>query len=456
MKKKLVTCGLLLSLFWPTVSVAADELMDITRAAGYEVSDVDRPKSSIVIDAQTGEVLWQDNVDEVRDPASTSKMMTLYLVYEAIAKGEITEDTLITATEKDQATSEIYALSNNKLVAGVDYTVGELITMTIVPSSNSATLMLANYLSNNDPDAFIDRMNAKAQELGMTNTRWNNASGADAASFEGYYQPTRYDNEAVNETTARDLAIMAYNFIKNYPAVLEHTDDYMITVKEGTPYEETLKNYNYSLPGAEYALEGVDGFKTGSSPSAGFNFIGTAKRGDQRLITVVLGTGDWSDQNGERYRHAFANALLEKGYADYEYRKILSAGEQEINGERYKLDQDFYATVAKGQEPTLLVADGQLSVDNGLSTLSPLVADSVAVSPVKKTAVAAAGDVLAPITDKEQWPEWALKFGIWGVPVFLIILVLFLLGKLLRPRRRTVSTSDRESDQGYSRRKARK
>ena len=71
----------------------------------------------------------------------------------------------------------------------MDYTVSELITMTIVPSSNATTVMLANYLSDNDPDAFLDRMNAKAQELGMTNTKWFNASGAAAISFKGYYNP---------------------------------------------------------------------------------------------------------------------------------------------------------------------------------------------------------------------------------------------------------------------------
>ena len=107
-----------------------------------------------------------------------SKLMTLYLLFEDMANGKISKDTVIKATASDQAIGKIYEISNNNIVAGVDYTIPELITMTVVPSSNVSTLMLANLMSNNDPDAFIERMNAKAKELGMTNTVWNNPSGA--------------------------------------------------------------------------------------------------------------------------------------------------------------------------------------------------------------------------------------------------------------------------------------
>ena len=108
----------------------------------------------------------------MRDPASMSKLMTLYLLFESMKEGKITKDTVVTATAADQSMSKIYEISNNNIVAGVDYTVSELITMTAVPSSNVATIMLANLLSNHDADAFIQRMNEKSKELGMTNTIW--------------------------------------------------------------------------------------------------------------------------------------------------------------------------------------------------------------------------------------------------------------------------------------------
>lgn len=377
--KKSIVCWVIVLLTMILLPVRADELMDITRAAGYEVSEVNRPKSTIVIDGNTGDILWQDNVDEVRDPASMSKLMTLYLVYEAIAKGELSEDSIIRATATDQAIATIYALSNNKIVADVDYTVRELITMTAVPSSNVTTIMLANHLSNNDPDAFIDRMNAKAQELGMTNTVWHNASGAVAVAFEGYYVPTRYDIHQTNQTTARDLAILTYHFLKNYPGILEHTKDPVVTVKAGTPYEETFKTYNYSLPGAQYGIDGVDGLKTGSSPSAGFNYIATIKRGEQRHIAVVMGVGDWSDQNGEYNRHPFGNALIEKSYQDFEYKKLLSAGKHEINGQVIQLGNDFYGTIPKGTEPKFLIENNTLILENGLEGVSPVINNAVII-----------------------------------------------------------------------------
>ncbi|MGT2799009.1 DUF1958 domain-containing protein [Streptococcus marmotae] len=418
MKKVLAWC---LALLLSTISVPvwADELMDITRAAGYEVSDINRPRSSIIIDGNTGAILWQDNPDEVRDPASMSKVMTLYLVYEAIGQGKLTEETVITATEADQAVAGIYEISNNKIVAGVDYTVGELITMTAVPSSNAATIMLANYLSNNNPDTFLDMMNAKSQELGMTNTYWYNASGAAASAFQGYYNPTRYDHDATNQTTARDLAILVYHFLKNYPAILEHTKHPVVTVKAGTPYEETFETYNYSLPGAQYGIEGVDGLKTGSSPSAGFNYIATAKRGEQRLISLIMGVGDWSDQNGEYYRHPFGNALLEKAYADYEYRKIVDAGKQLINGKNYELASDLYATIRKGETPNYIVENNQLRVDNGLESVSPMISAGVPVEDISGINL-----TKKQLSEKVSLGELLRKPWIWGVGVFFLVAAL--------------------------------
>lgn len=425
------------ALFAPTF-VAADELMDITRAAGYkDVKEINRPKSSILIDGNTGDILWQDNPDEVRDPASMSKVMTLYLVFEAIHQGKITEDTVITATPTDQATAKIYEISNNNIIAGVDYTVSELITMTAVPSSNATTVMLANYLSNNDPDAWLDMMNAKAKELGMTNTQWNNASGAAAVAFKGYYTPQRYDNYASNQTTARDLAILTYHFVKNYPNILKYTNKPVVTVKAGTPYEETFETYNYSVPGAKYGIEGVDGLKTGSSPEGAFNYIATIKRGEQRMISVIMGVGDWSDQDGEYYRHPFGNALIEKMYKDFEYKKILNAGEQTINGKKYKLAKDFYGVVKRGTEATVSVENDQLKVDNGLETVSPLISDTEKVEEVK--GLFNFGSATSSSTTSEQTEKSQVKFSpIWLVcliPAAILFGIIYLEGKRNKDRR---------------------
>lgn len=316
MTKRLLLFILVCLCFLGISQVHAEDVMEITRKAGYTVSEVNRPKASIVVDAKTSEILWQDNIDMPRDPASMSKMFTLYILFEELAKGKITLDTTITATETDQAISKIYEISNNNIVAGVAYPIRDLIIMTVVPSSNAATVMIANYLSNNDASAFIDRINKTAKELGMTNTHFSNASGAIAQAFQGYYVPEKYDLTASNITTARDFATLIYYFLNNYPSILDFTNQTVIRTMVGTPYEEEFHSYNHSLPDGKFGIEGVDGMKTGSSPSAAFNAVVTAKRENTRLITVVMGVGDWSDQNGEFYRHPFINALTEKGFND--------------------------------------------------------------------------------------------------------------------------------------------
>ncbi|MGX7776059.1 serine hydrolase [Streptococcus pluranimalium] len=309
-----------------SIEVSGD-IVKVAKEAGYEVNPQNAPKSSIVIDAESGDILWEDQIDLERDPASLSKLMTLYLFYEHMAEKGLSLTDTITATPSDEAISQLYEISNNNLVAGVAYPIKDLIIATLVPSSNASTIVLANYLSQNDADAFIRKMNQTAKELGMTHTRFYNASGAVARAFQGYYQPKDYDPEAHNITTAKDLAILVYHFLKKYPDVLSYTKTPEISIMTGTPYQETFTAYNHSLPGSDYAFTGVDGLKTGSSPSAAFNGIVTAKQGDTRLITVVMGVGDWMDQNGEYYRHPFINGLLAKGFKDHpQYLKAKKEG----------------------------------------------------------------------------------------------------------------------------------
>lgn len=448
--KKLLTIVCFFVLYVGVTFARADELVDMAQKMypNEKVNPINRPKSSLIVDANTGNILWQDNIDEVRDPASMSKLMTLYLVFEAIQQGKLSENTVIKATPRDEAIAKIYEISNNKIVAGVDYTVSELITMTAVPSSNATTVMLANYLSNNDPDTFLDMMNAKAKALGMTNTKWFNASGAAAVSFKGLYTPQRYDNNAANQTTARDLAILGYHFVKNYPNILNYTNKPVVTVKKGTPYEETFETYNYSLPGAKYGIEGVEGLKTGSSPRGAFNYIATIKRGEQRLISVIMGVGDWADQNGEYYRHPFGNALIEKAYADYEYKKVFNAGEQEINGKTYKLSKDFYATVKKGTAAKAVVENDVLKNDNGLEQLSSLISNGDNVTEVKDTAIknSTAKSTVKTTTAKssgKSLKQLFLDYHILiAVPLLILLLIVVFEATKRKQRRKQRTTND--------------
>ncbi|WYJ94520.1 D-alanyl-D-alanine carboxypeptidase [Enterococcus sp. 9D6_DIV0238] len=381
----LLVFGYAASIFAAVDAYAEEDILTITQNAGYETSDYYKPKASIVIEAHTGQVLWEDNPDLAWNPASIAKLMSAYLVFEAIAQGKFTLDTTVKATDSDQAISQIYELSNNNIVSGVDYPVRDLLYAVMVQSSNVATVMLANLVTANDEAKFIHMMNDKAKELGMTKSTFYNCSGADTASFNGYYNPAGIDQNADNVSTARDLAILSYHLLKEYPETVTYTSPTQITIMENTPYAEVLENHNYSLPGLAYGYEGADGLKTGSSPTGGFNYAATAVRGETRLIEVILGVGDWEDQNGELQRHAFGNAIFDRAFSTYEYKQLLAKGEQTIDQEDVILTQDLYGVIQKETQPNFTLSANQVTFDNGLSQVSSTIsAPSVEFQYAKK------------------------------------------------------------------------
>ena len=337
-----------------------EDVMKIAADAGLELDDFYKPKADIVIDANTGDILYGDNIDTVRDSGSMAKLMSAYVVFRALKEGKIKYDTVVTATEADQAISENNLLSNSPIVAGVDYKVSELIKMLFVPSSSAAVIMLANAVTDNP-------------------------NGAMISVLQGYYNPQRYDVNANNEITARDMSILAYHIVNDLPEMLEYTKQAHTTIMEGTPYEQSYDNYNTSLEGGKFALKGTDGLKTGSSPTADYNYTATTKRGKQRIIEVILGVGNYDVEIAESYRNQIGNTLAEKMFADYQYKKILSAGDHTIDGKTIHLKQDFYATVKKGTKPALKLENNRLVVQNGLQQVSPSIKPGVAVSESKAT-----------------------------------------------------------------------
>ena len=290
---------------------------------------------------------------------------------------------MITATDTDVIISQNQKLSNSPIVAGAQYKVSTLLNMIFVPSSSAATIMIANKVSGGDPDKFLDLMNQRAQEIGMTNTKWNNPNGAPTAVLDGYYNPTRYDQNAINQTTARDMSILAYHIVNEFPEILNYTKNAKITLFQGTDYEETHENYNYSLEGGRYSLKGADGLKTGSSPTADYNYTLTVNRGNQRFVQVIMGVGNYDVEIAESLRHVIGNALIERLYQDYEYKEVLPAGVHTIQGQTYHLDKPFYATVKRGTNPEISVQNGQLQIANGLQTVSPSIQQTQAVSAVE-------------------------------------------------------------------------
>lgn len=360
-----------------------EDIMSITEKSGSSVDEFFRPKADIVVDAHTGAIVYGDNIDAPRDSGSMAKLMSVYVLLRAIQEGQLDYDTLITATDTDVIISQNQKLSNSPIVAGAKYKVSTLLNMIFVPSSSAATIMIANKVSGGDPDKFLDLMNQRAQEIGMTNTKWNNPNGAPTAVLDGYYNPTRYDQNAINQTTARDMAILAYHMVNEFPEILNYTKNAKITLFQGTDYEETHENYNYSLEGGRYSLKGADGLKTGSSPTADYNYTLTVNRGNQRFVQVIMGVGHYDVEIAESLRHVIGNALIERLYQDYEYKEVLPAGDHTIQGQTYHLEKPFYATVKRGTNPEVSVQNGQLQIANGLQTVSPSIQQTQAVSAVQ-------------------------------------------------------------------------
>lgn len=360
-----------------------EDIMSITEKSGTSVDEFFRPKADIVVDAHTGAIVYGDNIDAPRDSGSMAKLMSVYVLLRAIQEGQLDYDTLITATDTDVIISQNQKLSNSPIVAGAKYKVSTLLNMIFVPSSSAATIMIANKVSGGDPDKFLDLMNQRAQEIGMTNTKWNNPNGAPTAVLDGYYNPTRYDQNAINQTTARDMAILAYHMVNEFPEILNYTKNAKITLFQGTDYEETHENYNYSLEGGRYSLKGADGLKTGSSPTADYNYTLTVNRGNQRFVQVIMGVGHYDVEIAESLRHVIGNALIERLYQDYEYKEVLPAGDHTIQGQTYHLEKPFYATVKRGTNPEVSVQNGQLQIANGLQTVSPSIQQTQSVSAVQ-------------------------------------------------------------------------
>ena len=346
-----------------------EDLYDITSRYGYDYDENYKPASSIVVDAESGQIIYGDNIDLERDPASLTKVMTAYLVFEAIEKGKISLDTRIVATENDRAISTIPDISNNKIVVGVEYPVRELLSLMLYPSSNVATIMLSHAISDTEAN-YIEMMNNKAKELGMTKTKFYNASGANISSFRGLYNPEGVE-DLNNVTTARDFAILTYYFLKNYPKLLEFTKEPAVTTMEGTEVEETFYTLNYMIPGMKHGYFNVDGIKTGSSPTAQLNHLVTAKHGALRVIEVVMGVGDWWDYiTSANYRSQYGNALLEKAYTEFKVETLLKAGEHVVDGQKIKIDKDIQVLTKGDKKPTYKLVGDEIVVENIIPTLT--------------------------------------------------------------------------------------
>ncbi|WP_163581013.1 D-alanyl-D-alanine carboxypeptidase family protein [Gracilibacillus saliphilus] len=248
----------------------------------WHITDIDLEASSVLlINADTGHVIYEKNSDIPLPTASMSKMMTELLVLEAIENGEL-------KWERDVEISDYaYTISRQPGYASVDlskerdYTVAELFQAMAIHSANGATIALAEELAGSE-EVFVQQMNQRAQELQLEDTQFVNSTGLDNLHLGDYYSVGSVDD--TNMMSAQDLAKLAEHLITTYPELLETSNQptYFLNNRE---YDNT----NWMLKG-DLAFDGVDGLKTGYTDLAGYCFTGTVERNGVRLISVVMGT----------------------------------------------------------------------------------------------------------------------------------------------------------------------
>lgn len=253
---------------------------------GEGVTDTLSAKSAILMEMSSGKVLLEKNADEQLPPASITKIMTLLLVMEALESGKITLEDTVTASlnASSKGGSQIW------LKEGEQMTVHELLKATAVASANDACTALGEHIAG-DEITFVSMMNARAAELGMTNTCFENCSGLDDTT-ENHY------------TTARDIAIMSCELMK-HEKIKEYTTIWMDSLRNG---ETELVNTNRLVR----FYEGTTGLKTGTTSKAGYCISATAQRNGMELVAVILG----SDNSTDRFEDA--KTLLNWGFSNYE------------------------------------------------------------------------------------------------------------------------------------------
>lgn len=305
-----------------------------------------KASSYLVMDFSSGKFLVSENIDQRVEPASLTKMMTVYIVASELAQGNIHMDDPVHISEK------AWRMGGSKMFVEVNsqVSVGDLLKGVVVQSGNDASVALAEHIAGSE-EVFAQMMNQQASELGMTGTHFMNSTGLP---HEDHY------------TTARDMAKLAAALIKKYPS------EYKLHSLKEFEYNGIHQiNRNRVL----WRDDSVDGIKTGHTDSAGYCLVASAQRGDMRLISVVMGT------ESDQARTIGSLTLLNYAFRFFETHKLYSAGQVVVSGKVWKgnretvdlgLAGDLYVTVPRGSFKQL---DAKSEINKTI--IAPVAAHSV-------------------------------------------------------------------------------
>lgn len=268
--------------------ILAAALLLALPVTGYALEPEQAGKSGVLMELETGTILYEWNAREALPPASVTKIMTMLLVMEAVDSGKISITDTVTASEAAAAKggSQIF------LKVGEQMSVSDMLKSVAVSSANDCACALAEYLAGSE-EAFVVQMNRRAEELGMEDTHFVNCTGLDDS-------PEAKDHR----TSARDIAIMSRQLLKYHPDITKYTTIWMDTVRGGS---FGLSNTNKLIR----FYPGATGLKTGFTRGAGYCLSATAQRENLHLIAVVMGC-----ESG-KIRNAACKGLLDYGFANY-------------------------------------------------------------------------------------------------------------------------------------------
>lgn len=295
-------------------------------------------KSFIIMDYRSGAILGEQLADQSVEPASITKLMTAYVVFNELAAGNIQLTDMVTISEKAWRTPG----SRMFVEVGKQVSVEDLLLGMIVQSGNDATVALAEYVAGSE-DTFVAMMNRVADEIGLTGSHFMNTTGLP---------------DPEHRMSARDIAVLAKEVIKRHPEYYKWYSQKEFTFNDITQY-----NRNKLL----WRDDSVDGIKTGHTDSAGYCLVTSAEKDGMRLITVVLGTGS------ANARADASQALLNYGFRFFETHKLYEAGTALANSRVWKgsrdniqlgLDEIMYVTIPRGQYESL---DASMKIDNRIT-----------------------------------------------------------------------------------------
>jgi D-alanyl-D-alanine carboxypeptidase (penicillin-binding protein 5/6) len=276
---------------------------------------------AIMVDAETGKVLYEKNADSVLGIASMTKMMTEYLLLEAVKDGKVKWDQEYAVSELVYKNSQDTGLSNVPLRADGTYKVSELYDAMVIYSANGATIALTEVIAGSETK-FVKMMNDKAKELGLKDYKFVNSTGLNNRDYHGEH-PQGTDAEEENVMSARAVAQLAFHLINDFPDVLKTASTPAKVFREGTTDRIEMKNWNWMLPSLVYGYPGMDGLKTGTTDFAGYCFTGTATRDGKRFITVVQNAVDDSGEGGYKARFDETKKMLDYGFINYTKEELL-------------------------------------------------------------------------------------------------------------------------------------